>query len=331
MPTTPPISRRGALSALAVLTVATASASWAVEEASWPNKQIRLIVPYPPGGSADTLGRALSFALGKAFGQSVVVENRAGASGMIGSQAVSRAEPDGYTLVISGIGSHVIAPKLTPSSFDPIKDFTHIALLGGPPTVLVVNAEGPVKDMQGFISYAKDKPGGVSWGSPGQGTHGSLIGEAFAQATGLTMVQAPYKGANAAVTDLIANQIQAAFITLSSAMPGLKSGRLRAIALTADSRLDDFPDVPTFKELGYPRLTGTTWFSLSGPPGMRDTVVTRINQAVRDALRTPEVRKELRQQNMVTEDMDASAFTRYVQSELEHWTPFLTPLEKTRP
>lgn len=114
-------------------------------------------------------------------------------------------------------------------------------------------------------------------------------------------------------------------------MPGLKSGRLRAIALTADSRLDDFPDVPTFKELGYPRLTGTTWFSLSGPPGMRDTVVTRINQAVRDALRTPEVRKELRQQNMVTEDMDASAFTRYVQSELEHWTPFLTPLEKTRP
>jgi len=314
----------------AVGTLMFSAVGHAADEGAWPNKQIRLVVPYPPGGSADTLGRTLSHALGKAFKQTVVVENRAGASGMIGSQIVSRAEPDGYTLVVSGIGSHVLAPFMTPDSFDPMKDFTHIAFLGGPPAVFVVNADGPMKDVKGFIADAKKRTGGASWGSPGLGTHGSLIGEVFGQESGLSMTQAPYKGANAAVTDLISNQIQAAFITLSSATSGLQSGRLRALALSAEKRLDDFPDVPTFKELGYPKLTGTTWFSLSGPPNMSDAVVSRINKAVRDALRTPEMQKELRQQNMVTEDWDAATFTRYVQSEIEHWTPYLKPAADKR-
>lgn len=292
-------------------------------DAAWPRKQIRLIVPYPPGGSADTLGRALAHALTGSLQQTVVVENRAGAAGFIGSQAVARAEPDGYTLVVSGIGSHVIAPLQNPNAFDPLKDFTHIAFLGGPPAALIVNADGPVKDLRGFIAYARSLPNGVSWGSPGQGTHGSLIGDAFKDATQLKMVHVAYKGANAAVTDLIANQIQAAFITLSSATAGIKSGRIRAIALTADRRLDDFPDVPTFTELGYPKLTGTTWFSLSGPAGMDPTVVNRLNAAVRQAMRTTDIQRELRQQNMVTEDWDVATLTRYVGTEITHWSPYL--------
>lgn len=300
-------------------------------ESEWPSKQVRLVVPYPPGGSADTLGRSLAHVLSTTFKQTVVVENRAGASGMIGSQMVARAEPDGHTLVVSGIGSHVLAPWMTPGSFDPVKDFTHIAFLGGPPAVFVVNADGPVKDLPGFIALAKGRADGASWGSPGLGTHGSLIGEVFSRESGLSMIQAPYKGANAAVTDLMSNQIQAAFITLSSATAGLKSDKLRAIALTSHERLEDFPDVPTFKELGYPKLTGTTWFSLSGPPTMSKSVVDQINKAVRQALQTPAMQKELRQQNMVTEDWDAATFSQYVQSEIAHWTPYLKPAAEKRP
>ncbi|WP_420226395.1 tripartite tricarboxylate transporter substrate binding protein [Pigmentiphaga litoralis] len=304
-----------------------ATASAHAADAAWPRKPIRLIVPYPPGGSADTLGRALAQSLTGSLNQTVVVENRAGAAGFIGSQAVARAEPDGYTLVVSGIGSHVIAPLQNPNAFDPIKDFTHIAFLGGPPAALIVNADSPVKDLAGFITYARSLPNGVSWGSPGQGTHGSLIGDAFKDASRLKMVHVAYKGANAAVTDLIANQIQAAFITLSSATAGIKSGRIRAIALTADKRLDDFPDVPTFTEQGYPKLTGTTWFSLSGPAGMDPVVTARLNAAVRQAMRTPEIQRELRQQNMVTEDWDAATFTRYVGAEITHWSPYLQAAE----
>lgn len=305
----------------------TATATAYAADAAWPRKQIRLIVPYPPGGSADTLGRALAQSLTGSLNQTVVVENRAGAAGFIGSQAVARAEPDGYTLVVSGIGSHVIAPLQNPNAFDPLKDFTHIAFLGGPPAALIVNADSPVKDLAGFITYARGLPNGVSWGSPGQGTHGSLIGDAFKDTTKLKMVHVAYKGANAAVTDLIANQIQAAFITLSSATAGIKSGRIRAIALTADKRLDDFPDVPTFTEQGYPKLTGTTWFSLSGPAGMDPVVTTKLNAAVRQAMRTPEIQRELRQQNMVTEDWDAATFTRYVGTEITHWSPYLQAAE----
>ena len=166
----------------------TTSASAADEDArTWPQKQVRVIVPYSPGGSADTLGRAISHYLGGVFKQSFVVENRAGAGGIVGSQGVARAAPDGYTLVVSGIGSHVIAPLHNASAFDPLKDFTHIAMLGGPPTALVVPVDSPVKTLDDFIQYAKSRPEGISWGSPGQGTHGALIGEAFRQAANLDM------------------------------------------------------------------------------------------------------------------------------------------------
>ena len=150
---------------------------YAHAQADWPAKPIRLVVPYAPGGSADTLGRAIARHLSEAFKQSVVVENKPGAGGMIGSQGVAKSAPDGYTLVVSGIGSHVIAPVESPGSFDPLKDFSHIALLGGPPLAMVVNAEQPMRDVKGFIAQVAANPKGISWGSPGQGTHGHLTGE----------------------------------------------------------------------------------------------------------------------------------------------------------
>ncbi len=311
------------MTALLLCTALTAPIGASASEASWPQRQVRIVVPFPPGGSADTLGRALAHYLSGSLKQTFVVENRAGAAGFIGSQTVARAEPDGYTLVVSGVGSHVIAPLQNPNAFDPMKDFTHIAFLGGPPNALVVNTSIPAKDLPSFINYAKSLPEGISWGSPGQGTHSSLIGEAFREASKLKMVHIAYKGANAAVTDLIANQLQAAFVTLSSATASLQAGKLRLLALTSSERLPDFKDTPTFKELGYPELTGTTWFSLSGPAGMNPAVVSKLNAEVRNGLRSPAVQRELRQYNMETADWDAATFTKFVQREIAHWSPYL--------
>ena len=297
-------------------------------QADWPDKPIRLVVPYAPGGSSDMLGRAIGRHLSEAFKQPVVIDNRAGAGGTIGSQQVAKAAPDGYTLVISGIGSHVIAPVESPNAFDPMKDFSHIALLGGPPLAMVVNAEQPIKDVKGFIAYVGASPNGISWGSPGQGTHGHLTGELFRAATGLNMVHISYKGAGPAVADLLGNQIPAAFMTLSSANAHVNSGRLRLLALSSPQRLPEYPGVPTFAELGYPALTGTTWFALSGPAGMPAALVEKINAEVRRGLQSPVIRKQLAAESMESADYDAATFTRFVAAEITRWTPAVRSLHR---
>ena len=287
----------------------------------WPQKAIRLVVPYAPGGSSDTLGRMIAKHLSEAFMQPVVVENKAGAGGLIGSQMVSKAAPDGYTLVISGIGSHVIAPVDAPGTFDPMKDFTHIALLGGPPIAMVVNAEQPIADFKGFISHVSQLPKGLSYASPGQGTHGHLTAETFRSMAKLNMVHISYKGAGPAVTDLLANQVPAGFMTLSSANAHVDSGKLRLLAITAPRRLPELPNTPTFAELGYPTLTGTTWFAISGPPGMPATIVDKLNAEIRRGLQTPAARKQMAAESMVAGDYDAAGFTRFVAAEIERWGP----------
>lgn len=290
-------------------------------QGDWPSKPIRLVVPYAPGGSSDTLGRMIARQLQDSLKVTVVVENRAGAGGLIGSQQVSKAPPDGYTLVISGIGSHVIAPVEQPNTFDPMKDFTHIALLGGPPVALVVNAETPYKDFKTFLALAAADPKGVSWGSPGQGTHGHLTGELLRAAAKLNMVHIAYKGAGPAVQDLLAGQIPAGCITLSSANAHVDSGRLRLLAVSASSRVAAYPNTPTLAELGYPQLTGTTWFSLSGPPGMPQAVVDRLNTETRKALASTAARQQMASESMETIDLDATAFTRFVAAEIARWAP----------
>ncbi|MDX3907626.1 MAG: tripartite tricarboxylate transporter substrate binding protein [Pigmentiphaga sp.] len=296
--------------------------------ADWPTKPVRVIVPYAPGGGSDTLGRLVSKHLSETFKQPFVVENRAGAAGVIGSQMVARAEPDGYTLVVSGIGSHVVAPLLQGNTYDPIKDFTHIAFLGGPPTVLVTHPDQPYKDLKSFVEQARARPGAISWGSPGQGTHGYMIGEAFAAAAKVKMVPVNYKGGNPAMTDLLAGHITSAFMSFGTTTPYIQSGKLRALAITSTKRVEGFDNVPTFTELGYPALTGTTWFSLSGPANLPAAIVERLNTEVRRALRAPDVVDEMRRQNMETMDMDVAAINRYVKSEIEHWKPYIQPARK---
>ena len=323
-----PTSRRHTLRALAacLLTALAAAPQAVLAQSDWPSKPIRIVVPYAPGGSSDTLGRLIARHLQEAFKQNVVVENKAGAGGVIGSKEVSKAAPDGYTLVVSGIGSHVIAPVDNPNAFDPMKEFTHVAMLGGPPLGMVVNAAQPITDVKGFIAAAQANAAGLSWGSPGQGTHGHLTGELFRQVNKLNMVHISYKGAGPAVTDLVSNQIPAAFMTLSSSNAHVDSGKLRLLAVSSAKRVARYPDTPTLAELGYPQLTGTTWFSISGPPGMPKDVVDKLNAEIRRGLQTPALVKALANESMETMDLDAAAFTKYVAAEITRWTPAVKSL-----
>jgi len=312
------------LSRRRLLGAAAAAACWphmALAQPDWPSRPIRLVVPYAPGGSSDTLGRLIARQLQDSLKVPVVVENRAGAGGLIGSQQVAKAAPDGYTLVISGIGSHVIAPVEQPGSFDPMKDFTHIALLGGPPLALVVNAETLYRDFKTFVAMAAADPKGISWGSPGQGTHGHLTGELLRAAAKLNMVHIAYKGAAPAVQDLLAGQIPAACMTLSSANAHVDSGKLRLLAVSSSARVAAYPNAPTLAELGYPQLTGTTWFSLSGPPGIPPAIADRLNAETRAGLASAAARQQMGRESMETTDLDVAGFTRFVAAEIARWAP----------
>ncbi len=249
----------------------------------WPARPVKIIAPYAPGGTADTLARVVANRLSAQLKQNFLVENRAGAGGLIGSELVANAAPDGYTLIVSGIGSHVIAPAMAEASFDPLRNFTHIALFGGPPAALVVHPSLPARNVAEFIALTRARSGGISYGSPGGGTHAHLIGEMFRAETGAILTHIPYKGAAPAIADLVAGHVPATFTTLSTAAPQIKAGKARALAITAERRLPDFPDVPTFAELGYRDLVATTWFSLSGPPGLPQPIVMLLNAEVRRA------------------------------------------------
>lgn len=305
------------------------STSWAnKDEEFWPSKSVRVVVPYAAGGTADALGRSVAQHLQTVFKHPFVIENKGGGGGTIGSAQVAKSAPDGYSLVVSGIGSHVIAP-VDIKAFNPMTDFTHIAILGGPPTVLVVNPSVAAKNLKEFVAYAQQLKDGVNWGSPGKGAHGDLIGELFAREAKYPQTQVGYKGANPAVADLIGGQIPAAFVTYRSASAFIKSGKLKALAISSPSRLPEMPDVPTFAEMGYPSLTATTWFSLSGPAGMSPQLVNKINEEVRRGLQTETARKIFEQEGIEFHDWDSATFTRYIQTEIDRWVPLVKSLANT--
>ncbi|HEX9673236.1 MAG TPA: tripartite tricarboxylate transporter substrate binding protein, partial [Burkholderiales bacterium] len=221
----------------------------------YPAKSVRFVVPFPPGGTADTLGRIVALKLGESLGQNFVIENRGGAGGVIGSESVSKSAPDGYTLVVSGIASHTIAPALASRPpYDPLRDFTHIALFGGPPAVLGVHPSLPAKDLKAFVALAKARPGDMSYGSPGNGTLGHLAAELLKQKAGIKIVHIPYKGAALAVVDIVAGHIEVISTTLTTASGQIRAGKVRALAISSTKRLPDYAGVPTFREAGYPDL-----------------------------------------------------------------------------
>jgi len=308
-----------------LLTLAALTLSFGANaQTPWPSRPVKIIAPFAPGGTADTLGRLIAQKLSEQLKESFVVENRPGAGGVVGSEFVSNSPPDGYTLVISGIASHVIAPHLpTGTPYDPLKDFTHIALLGGPPAVFAVQPSLQAKTLKEFVALAKSQPGKLTYGSPGPGTQGQLVAEYFKKLAGIDVLHVPYKGASAAVADLMGGQINAVSTTLTTAAGPIKGGRARALALSSAERLPDYPDIPTFAEQGYPDLVATVWFSLSGPAGMPQDIVERLNAEVRRALELSDVRERLRHDGIVPNRLDAKEFTAFVADEVRRWGPIV--------
>jgi tripartite-type tricarboxylate transporter receptor subunit TctC len=290
---------------------------------SWPDRPVRIIAPFAPGGSADTLGRLMAQKLTESLKENFIVENRPGAGGALGSDLVAKAAPDGYTLVVSGIASHVLAPAIQGTPYDPVRDFTHIALFGGPPAVLAVNPSLKVKDLREFVALAKSKPKALSYGSPGNGTQGQLVAELFKQHAGIDLLHVPYKGASAAVADLIAGHISAVSTTLTTAAAQIRGGRAIGLAISSEARLPEFPDVPTFAEMGYPDIVATVWFSLSGPANLPPEIVQRLNTDVNRALQLADVRERLKTEGIVPTPMDAKAFAAFVAAEVKRWGPIV--------
>ncbi len=314
------ISRRRAPFSVVMLAVLlTAAPAWPQQ---YPVKSVRIVAPFAPGGTADTLGRILAAKLTENLGQTFVVENRPGAGGLVGSELVLKSAPDGYTLLVSGVASHAIAPALPGKPpFDPIADFTHIALLGGPPTVFAVHPSLPATDLKAFVALAQSMPHVLSYGSPGNGTQGHLMAEVFRQRAKIDIVHVPYKGAALAMVDVVAGNIHAISTTLTTASGQIRAERVRALAISSERRLADYAGIPTFRELGYRNVVGTVWFSLSGPPGMPADVVTRLNSEVRRILQLADVRERLRPDGIEPNSLDAKAFTDYVAAEVKRWTP----------
>ena len=289
---------------------------------SWPSKPVRIVVPWPPGGSADLIGRMVAEHLGHVFAQSFLVENRPGASGMVGSAAVAHSDPDGTTLVVSGIPSHVIAPSTSASApFDPVKDFTHIAYVGGSPIVITAHASLAVKSLAELIALARGSSKAVGYVSPGVGSLGHMVGEYLARKEGIALEHIPYKGGVQAVTDLVAGHVKVGAMTWTTTSPHVRAGTLAALAVSSNQRLAQDPDLPTLKELGYDELVTTAWWSFSGPAGLPSDVVQRLNREINKLLDAPDVRRKLEQEAMVTEKMSPAQFTRFVAQEIGKWGP----------
>lgn len=279
----------GLIGALMALFVSTASAQ------GFPAKPVTLIVPFPPGGSTDIVGRIVADGLTKALGQAVVVENRGGAGGAIGAKAVADAAPDGYTLGMATVSTHVINPAVRGSKlgYQPIENFTHISQLAAVPNVVSVHPGVPARTVGEFIDHLKKNPDKLAFATPGPGSLGHMMGETFKYNGKVAMIHAAYRGAGPALNDTLAGHVQVLFDNLPSSLPHIQAGKLRALAVAADRRLPALPDVPTFAEAGLPLVNDPAWFGLIGPAGLPPEIVQKLHQAVVAVLKQPEIVKKL--------------------------------------
>ena len=261
---------------------------------TYPARAVRMIVPFPPGGPNDILSRVVSQKMSESMGQQVVVDNRGGAGGIIGTEAAAKAAPDGYTLLLSGTAALSINPSLHARlPYDPVKDFTPISLLATAPSILIVHPTLPVKTVKEFIALAKRKPGQLNYASAGIGTPPHLAGELFKTMAGIDITHVPYKGGGPALTDLLAGQVELYFSGISSAIPLVKEGRVKAIAVTSAKRSSIMPEMPTIAESGLPGYEVGNWYAILGPAGLPREIVSRVNAEIVKALKSPETHKRV--------------------------------------
>jgi len=305
------------MAALAVSAFTAVTTVCAQVAAPFPAKPARLVVPFPPGGPLDITGRAIAQKLSEAWGQNVVVDNRPGAGGNIGADLVAKSPPDGYTVVMGALSTHAVNPSLYPAMpYDAVKDFAPITLVAVTPNVLVVNPALPVKSVQELIAYAKANPNKLSFGSGSNGSAGHLAGELFKVETGADLVHIPYKGAAPAMQALLAGDTQLMFDNLASAMPQVKAGKLRALAVTTAKRSSLVPELPTMAEAGVPGFDIATWFGLLAPAGTPKDVVAKWNADVVKILDSPEMREKLNAQGAEPAPMSPAQFAAFIAAEL---------------
>jgi tripartite-type tricarboxylate transporter receptor subunit TctC len=266
---------------------------------NFPNRPVTLVVPFPAGSTTDLVGRILADELAKSLGQNVVVDNRGGAGGTIGTEAVARAEPDGYTLLMGTIGTHSINPAVYAKiNYDPIADFAPIIQFGTAPNVLVVNPALPVKSVKDLIEYVRANPGKVNYGSSGNGTSNHLSGAMFAARNGLKATHIPYRGGAQAITDLLRGETQFMFYHYLPLLPHIKEGKLRAIAITSADRIAALPDVPVMKEAGMDDFEVSAWFGVWAPAKTSPEIVGQLNMIISGIINSPEVKKNLAMQGI---------------------------------
>lgn len=297
-----------------------AVAALATAQTSYPSKSIRIVVPFPAGGTTDILARAVAQRLTETMGQSVVVDNRAGAGGNIGADLVAKSAPDGYTLLMGTVGTHAINASLyAKMPYDHVRDFSPVILVAGVPNVLVINPTLPVNSVQELIAYGKANPGKLNFASSGNGTSIHLAAELFKTMTSVQMTHVPYKGSAPAVVDLVGGQVQLMFDNLPSALPQIKAGRLKALAVTSAQRSAALPDVPTVAETGLAGFEASSWFGLLAPAGTPKDVIAKLNGEVAKWLATPEAKDKLAAQGAIPAGLSPDDFTRHIASETVKW------------
>src|SRR5437867_11288508 len=287
---------RVTLALLAAALISTAAQA----QGAWPGKPIRLIAPFPPASTSDVIGRVLGQKMSQRLGQPVVVDNRVGASGNIGADAIAKAAPDGYTIGIVTSSTHAVAVSLTSKlPYDPIKDFTPIAMLANSPYVLVLSPGVPARDVKELIALAKARPGALNYGSAGPASLAHLAGALFANLTDTQLTHVPYKSSSQSVIDLISGRLEMQFATVAPTLANIRAGQLRALAVTGRKRSDALPDVPTMDEAGVKGYEATLWFALVAPAGLPTGIATRLNKETLDILNSAEMKETLAQQGFV--------------------------------
>jgi tripartite-type tricarboxylate transporter receptor subunit TctC len=287
--------------------------------AEYPDHPVRLIIPFPPGGSNDVVGRLVAKQLSIKLGAQVFVDNRGGAGGVLGTEAAAVAPPDGYTLLIISL-AHAVNPSLYPKlSYDPIKSFAPITILATGPNVLVVNPELPVKDVKELLALAKQKPGEIDYASAGVGSFQHLGGELFKLTAGVNLQHVPYKGGGPAMQDVIAGHVKVMFSSLVQTTPFIKSGALRALGTGGAKRNPVLPDVPTIAEAGVPGYESDNWWGIMAPAGTPQPIVDKVYAAAQEALKAPELQEAFAREGAASVTMSTAEFQKYIENEIAKW------------
>jgi tripartite-type tricarboxylate transporter receptor subunit TctC len=315
-------SRRPIVAAVAGAVLAACLPAAAANAQDWPRKPVRIVSPFAAGGSSDTMGRIVAENLSQRMHQQFYVENRGGAGGLIGSALVANSPPDGYTFLISSIGTHVIAPATSANpGYDPIAGFTHVAFVGGPPTVIAVNPALGVRSLAELLALLKRTSEALPYVSPGPGTIGNLIAEYWAERESVKLAHVAYKGSGQAITDLIAGHVQMGSMTWTAALGQMQAKTIIPLAVSSTRRMPEFPQVPTLKEVGYPDLAVTTWFGFAAPAGLPAEITLHMNQEIGNALDAPAVKDRLVAEGFELEKMSPQEVTAFIRAGLDRWGP----------